>query len=155
MTSYFRQMYCLTILLFPSFNIWCFFKKITQYNTDANNTQAHSPLWIHIRKPYIYEHLRRTEHRQIWRFRSHHWRLVVDENVAYHLTHNASKSWKIHENVRAPGLGSVLLDRLIGLWCCLAQKWTNQCHILPSSWNIRHSRVQNLFPNIRHCRSFW
>jgi hypothetical protein len=24
--------------------------------------------------------------------RSHHWRLVVDGNVAYHLTHNAGKS---------------------------------------------------------------
>jgi hypothetical protein len=24
--------------------------------------------------------------------RSHHWRLVVDKNVAYHLTHNADKS---------------------------------------------------------------
>jgi hypothetical protein len=25
--------------------------------------------------------------------RSHHWRLVVDGNAAYHLTHNAGKSW--------------------------------------------------------------
>jgi hypothetical protein len=35
-------------------------------------------------------------------FRSHQWRLVVDRNVAYHLTHNAGKSWKIQEKVRAP-----------------------------------------------------
>jgi hypothetical protein len=35
--------------------------------------------------------------------RSHQWRLVVDENVAYHLTHNVGKSWKIQEKVRAPG----------------------------------------------------
>jgi hypothetical protein len=35
--------------------------------------------------------------------RSHQWRLVVDGNVAYHLTHNAGKSWKIQEKVRAPG----------------------------------------------------
>jgi hypothetical protein len=34
---------------------------------------------------------------------SHQWRLVVDGNVAYHLTHNASKSWKIKEKVRAAG----------------------------------------------------
>jgi hypothetical protein len=27
--------------------------------------------------------------------RSHPWRLVVDGNVAYHLTHNTGKSWKI------------------------------------------------------------
>jgi hypothetical protein len=36
-------------------------------------------------------------------FRSHHWRFVVDGNVAYHLTHNASKSWKIQKKVWAPG----------------------------------------------------
>jgi hypothetical protein len=35
--------------------------------------------------------------------RSHQWRLVVDGNVTYQLTHNAGKSWKIHEKVRAPG----------------------------------------------------
>jgi hypothetical protein len=29
-------------------------------NADAHNTQAHSPLWTHVRKPYPYEHLRRT-----------------------------------------------------------------------------------------------
>jgi hypothetical protein len=36
--------------------------------------------------------------------RSHQWRLIVDGNVAYHLTHNAGKSWKIQEKVRAPRL---------------------------------------------------
>jgi hypothetical protein len=35
--------------------------------------------------------------------RSHQWRLVVDGNVVYHLTHNADKSWKIQEKVRASG----------------------------------------------------
>jgi hypothetical protein len=35
--------------------------------------------------------------------RSHQWRLVVDGNVAYHLTHNTGKSYKIQEKVRAPG----------------------------------------------------
>jgi hypothetical protein len=35
--------------------------------------------------------------------RSHHWRLIVDGNVAYHLTHNADKSRKIEDKVRAPG----------------------------------------------------
>jgi hypothetical protein len=96
----------------------CFFLRFTQYN-------AHSPLWIHVRKPYSYEHLRRTENRQITLMNTrtqdleilevttigtsssmgttyarcgdswshHHWRLVVDGNVAYHLTHNTEKSW--------------------------------------------------------------
>jgi hypothetical protein len=40
----------------------------SQSTTQTLNTHAHSPLWIHVRKPYPYEHLRRTEHRQIWRF---------------------------------------------------------------------------------------
>jgi hypothetical protein len=30
------------------------------YNVDAHNTQAHSTLWTHVRKPYPYKHLRRT-----------------------------------------------------------------------------------------------
>jgi hypothetical protein len=34
---------------------------------------------------------------------SHQWRLVVDGNVAYHLTHNVGKSWKIQEKVRVLG----------------------------------------------------
>jgi hypothetical protein len=42
--------------------------------------------------------------------RSHQWRIVVDGNVAYHLTHNVSKSWKIQEKVRAPGLDNVMLQ---------------------------------------------
>jgi hypothetical protein len=37
------------------------FFRIIQYNADAHNTYAHSPLWTHVRKPYPYEHLRRTE----------------------------------------------------------------------------------------------
>jgi hypothetical protein len=27
------------------------FLRITQYNADAHNTHAHSPLWMHVRKP--------------------------------------------------------------------------------------------------------
>jgi hypothetical protein len=45
--------------------------------------------------------------------RSHQWRVFVDGNVAYHLTHNAGKSWKIQEKVRALGftlVGSIPLD---------------------------------------------
>jgi hypothetical protein len=49
--------------------------------------------------------------------RSHHWRLVVNGNITYHLMHNAYKSWKIQEKVRArTRVGSVPLDRsTIGL----------------------------------------
>jgi hypothetical protein len=36
----------------------------------------------------------------------------------------------------------------MGVWRC----WLE---LLPPSWNIMHSRVQNLSPNIRHHRSFW
>jgi hypothetical protein len=38
------------------------------FRTEAHNTHAHSSLWIHVRKSYPYERLRRTEHRQIWKF---------------------------------------------------------------------------------------
>ena len=37
------------------------FFRITQYNVDADNTHAHSHLWIHVRKSYPYEHLWSTE----------------------------------------------------------------------------------------------
>jgi hypothetical protein len=33
--------------------------------------------------------------------RSHQWNLVVDGNVAYYLTYNAGKSWKIQGKVKA------------------------------------------------------
>jgi hypothetical protein len=39
---------------------WCFFKNYA--------VQSRTPLWIHVRKPYPYEHHRKTEHQQIWRF---------------------------------------------------------------------------------------
>ena len=35
-------------------------------------------------------------------FRSHHWHLIVDGNVAYHLTHNVGKFWNKSRKVRAP-----------------------------------------------------
>ena len=34
---------------------------MTQYNLDTYNTRTYSPLWIHVRKLYLYEHLWRTE----------------------------------------------------------------------------------------------
>jgi DMSO/TMAO reductase YedYZ molybdopterin-dependent catalytic subunit len=37
---------------------------------------------------------------------SHHWRLVVDGNVAYHLTHNAGKSWKSRKRCENQDLNS-------------------------------------------------
>jgi hypothetical protein len=41
-------------------------------------------------KPYSYEHFRMIEHPED--LESHQWRLVVDRNAAYHLTHNVGKS---------------------------------------------------------------
>jgi hypothetical protein len=35
----------------------------------------------------------------------------------------------------------------------VVESWSTR--LLPLSWNIRHSRVQNLSSNIRHRRSFW
>jgi hypothetical protein len=59
------------------------FFKMTQYNTDAHNTHAHSTL------------MSTSEGLSIGisgDSRSHQWRLVVDGNVAYDLTHNAGKT---------------------------------------------------------------
>jgi hypothetical protein len=77
------------------------FFRITQYNADAHNTHAHSSLWIHVRKPYPTSEGLSTDISED--SRSHQWRLVVDGNVAYHLTRNTGKSWKIQEKMRAPG----------------------------------------------------
>jgi hypothetical protein len=74
---------------------------MTQYNADAHNTHAH---------PYEYTYANPTPMSTSEGLstsgsgdsRSHQ-RLVVDRNVAYHLTHDAGKSWKIQEKVRAPG----------------------------------------------------
>ena len=41
------------------------FFRITQYNEDAHNTHAHSHSMNTRTQTYPYEHLRRTEHRQI------------------------------------------------------------------------------------------
>jgi hypothetical protein len=57
--------------------------------------------------------------------RSHQWRLVVDGNVAYHLTYNAGKSWKVQENVGAPGFE---------LWW-VASHWT----VLPLDYTPNHT----------------
>jgi hypothetical protein len=57
--------------------------------------------------------------------RSHQWRLVVDGNVPYHLTHTAGKSWKIQEKVRAPGFEPG--------W--VASYWT----VLPLDYKPNHS----------------
>ena len=72
-----------------------------QYNTDAHNTHTHSSLWTHVHKPYPYEHLRKTWTSRSGDSWSHHWRLVVDGDVAYHLKHNAGKSWNKSRKVRA------------------------------------------------------
>jgi hypothetical protein len=71
------------------------FLRNTQYNAAAHNTHAHT-----YANPTP---ITTSEGLNTGRFgdsRSHQWRLVVDENVAYHLTHNADKSLKIQENVR-------------------------------------------------------
>jgi hypothetical protein len=73
--------------------------------TQTLTTRTHThPYWLHVCKSYPYEHLRRMSTSKSGDSRSHHWHLVVDGNVTYHLTHNADKSWKIQNKVRAPRL---------------------------------------------------
>jgi hypothetical protein len=92
--------------LFPFF-------RITQYNADAHNTHTH---------PYEYTYANPTSMStsegpstdRSRDSRSHHWHLVVDGNVGYHLTHNAgksrNKSRKRCEHQDLNPVGSVPLD---------------------------------------------
>jgi hypothetical protein len=86
------------------------FFRITQYNADAHNTHAHSPLWIHERKPYPYENLRRTEHQQILRF---------SKTRKYKTTMNFVL---ICKRYRCPGIsGYIDLQRSLQVDICIIQ----------------------------------
>jgi hypothetical protein len=78
-----------------------FFFRITQFNADVHNTHTHSPLWIHHANPTPMNTSEWLSTDRSGDSRSYQWRLVVDGNVTYHLTHNAAKSWKIQENMQA------------------------------------------------------
>jgi len=65
--------------------------------------------------------------------RSHHWRLVVDGNTAYHLTHNAEKSWNKSRKIRVSvpsrklrfhhnGPNQLIYDQFAKSWSCVT--WT-------------------------------
>jgi hypothetical protein len=70
--------------------------------------------------------------------RSHQWRLAVDGNVAYHLTHNAGKAWKIQEgaSTRVRTLvGIVPLDCLPLDYKWLGASWrTHTMHWSALAW---------------------
>ena len=66
--------------------------------------------------------------------RSHQWRLVVDGNVAYHLTHNAGKSWNKFKKVRAPVPSRGLEPEWVGSttkdltnWSMISSRQTAAC----------------------------
>jgi hypothetical protein len=97
-----------------------FFLRLTQYNANAQHARTLTPY------EYTYANPTRTstfEGQSTDRSgdsRSHHWRLVVDRNVAYHLAYNAeksrNKSRKRCEHQDLNPSGSVPLDRpTIGL----------------------------------------
>jgi hypothetical protein len=80
-----------------------YFFRMTQYNADAHTrtrTYPYEYTYVNPTPMSICEGLSTGKSGDS---RSPQWRLVVDGNVAYHLTHNAGKSWKIQEKVRAPG----------------------------------------------------
>jgi hypothetical protein len=92
---------------FSSLNIWTlgtFFFWELHSTTQTLTTRTHT-------NPYEYTYVNPTPMStseglstdRSGDSRSHQWRLIVDGNAAYHLTHNAGKSWKIQEKVRAPG----------------------------------------------------
>jgi hypothetical protein len=66
--------------------------------TQTLTTRTHThPLWIHVRKPYPYKHLLRTEHWQIWRFSK-------SPLAPRHLTHSIGKFQNKGVFGRAPAL---------------------------------------------------
>jgi hypothetical protein len=91
------QMLVYTVPWFALNATYLFFDSHSTTQTFTTRTHTH-PLWIHVRKPYSYEHRQITpmntctqdlEILEVTTTGSHHhWRLVVDGNVAYHLTHN-------------------------------------------------------------------
>jgi hypothetical protein len=95
-------------LFFENYTIQCRRSQHARTLTHMNTRTQTLPLWTMSTS----EGLSTSRSGDSW---SHQCRLVVDGNVAYHLTHNAGKSWKIQENVRAQGfeppVGSVPLDR--------------------------------------------
>ena len=58
----------------------------THTHTPMNTRMQTLPLWASSK----------TEPANSWDWRSHHRRLAIEENVAYHLIHNAVKSQNIH-----------------------------------------------------------
>jgi hypothetical protein len=83
---------------------------MTQCNAYAHNTHPYEYMYANSH-PYEYMYANPTpistseglSSGRSGDSRRHLWRLVVDGNVAYHLTHNAGKSWKVQKNVRVPG----------------------------------------------------
>jgi hypothetical protein len=104
--------------------------------TPMNTCTQTLPIWAHSKNSAL---------NRSGDSRSHHWRIIVDGNVTYHLTHNASKSWenprksREHQNLKILGkvvstriwtlVGSVPLNHLtIGLqanslWSVLLLRW--------------------------------
>jgi hypothetical protein len=56
----------------------------------------------------------------------------------------------VEDDMRYP---FIFLLELFTLYTCIFH--LVDCLLLPPSWNIRHSMVQNLSPNIRHHKSSW
>jgi hypothetical protein len=73
---------------------------MTQYNVDAHNTPANPTLMSTPPKDWAPADL------EIPEVRSHLWRLVVEGNVAYHLTHNTGKPGKSSKRCEHQDLNS-------------------------------------------------
>jgi hypothetical protein len=103
MHSIWMQWYLFCILNIDIF--LTIFLRITQVTL---NTHAHLSLWIYIRKLYLYEHPLKDWAGISRDWRSHHKRLTIDENVAYHWKYNAvkfrNKFWKMRALVLSWGL---------------------------------------------------
>ena len=86
-------------------------------------------------------------------FRSHHWRLVVDGNVAYHLTHNAGKFWNKSRKVRAPVPSRGLEPGWIGSTTRDLTNWSMISSQQIISWHSNSSMPDRAGPPTRRLRA--
>jgi hypothetical protein len=115
--SFFLSFFCKK----PKIVFCSFFSELhstTQTLTTRTHTHPYEYMYANYTPMSTFEGLSTGRSRDS---RSHQWRLVIDGNVAYHLTHEADKSWKIQERCEHQDLKP----------CWVPSHWT----VLPLDYN--------------------
>jgi hypothetical protein len=119
-----------------------FYFRITQYNVDAQNTHAHSPLWTHVRKPCPMSTSEGLS-QHITRFMK-----SPQGDITYHWKYSAVKSWNKSRKMQAPvpsrglepGWASSTMESNQLIYDQFAPLWSfTHFHVLlcvPSIWQV-------------------